>query len=140
MHGHGWEHFEHGADIGVRGYGDSLAEAFRQVAMALTGVITDPTIVEPLEAIAFECEAPDNELLLADWLNAIIYEMAVRKMLFSRFDVEIEHHRVKATIWGEQVNLEKHQPVVEVKGATYTALQVTQDEGGKWMAQCVVDV
>ena len=140
MRGHGWEHFEHGADIGVRGYGDSLAEAFRQVALALTGVITDPAGVEPLEPIAIECEAPDNELLLADWLNAIVYEMAVRKMLFSRFDVEIEHHHLKATIWGEQVNLEKHQPVVEVKGATYTALHVTQEKDGNWMVQCVVDV
>jgi SHS2 domain-containing protein len=140
MRGHGWEHFEHGADIGVRGYGDSLAEAFRQVALALTGVITDPAGVDPLEFIAIECEAPDNELLLADWLNAIIYEMAVRQMLFSRFDVDIEHQRLQATIWGEHVNLEKHQPVVEVKGATYTELRVVQDQGGKWMAQCVVDV
>ena len=140
MRGHGWEHFEHDADIGVRGYADSLAEAFQQVALALTAVITDPTVVEPLEPIAIECEAPDNELLLADWLNAIIYEMAVRKMLFSRFDLEIEGSHLHATIWGEQVDLAKHQPVVEVKGATYTALQVTQDEGGKWMAQCVVDV
>jgi SHS2 domain-containing protein len=135
-----WEHFEHGADIGVRGYGDSLAEAFRQAALALTGVITDPAGVNPVEPVAIECEAPDNELLFADWLNAIIYEMAVHKMFFSRFDIDIKDHHLQASIWGEQVNIEKHQPVVEVKGATYTALQVTQDAAGMWTVQCVVDV
>ena len=135
-----WEHFEHGADIGVRGCADSLAGAFSQIALALTGVITDPAIVEPREAVAIECEAPDNELLLADWLNAIVYEMAVRKMLFSRFDVDIVDHRLQATIWGEPVDQVKHQPTVEVKGATYTALRVVQDADGKWMVQCVVDV
>ena len=33
---------------------------------------------------------PDDELLLVDWLNALIYEMATRRMLFGRFDVTIE--------------------------------------------------
>lgn len=37
-----WEHFEHGADIGVRGIGATKASAFEQAALALTGVITDP--------------------------------------------------------------------------------------------------
>ena len=36
--GVGWEHFAHGADIGVRGYGLSLEEAFEQAALALAAV------------------------------------------------------------------------------------------------------
>jgi tRNA nucleotidyltransferase (CCA-adding enzyme) len=38
------------------------------------------------------------------------------------------------------VRVERHQPAVEVKGATYTALKVARDEQGRWVAQCVVDV
>lgn len=136
----GWEHFEHGADIGVRGYGHSPAEAFAQAALALTAVITDPELIEPRERAVIECRAPDQELLLVDWLNAIIYEMAVRKMLFSQFDVVITDNNLQATIRGEPVSAEKHQPVVEVKGATYTELQVRQDSDGIWTAQCIVDV
>ena len=60
-----WEHFEHGADIGVRGFGASVAEAFEQAALALTAVVTDLTSVRPLERVEVHCEAPDNELLLA---------------------------------------------------------------------------
>ena len=121
-----WEHFPHQADMGVRGIGPTKAEAFAQAALALIAVITDPGAVAAKEPVTVSCEAPDDELLLVDWLNAIVYEIATRKMLFGRFDVRIEGAR--------------HQPAVEVKGATYTALSVRQDPGGAWIAQCVVDV
>ncbi|HXZ91892.1 MAG TPA: archease, partial [Burkholderiales bacterium] len=88
-----WEHFEHGADIGVRGFGASKGEAFEQAGLALTAAITEPAAVEAREAVAIDCEAPDDELLLAEWLNALIYEMATRRMLFSRFAVRIDGTR-----------------------------------------------
>lgn len=135
-----WVHFHHGADIGVRGVGASKAEAFEQAGIALTAVITEPEKVAPKEAVSLTCEAPDDALLFADWLNALVYEMATRKMLFSRFDVRFDDNRLCAKVWGEKVDVEKHEPAVEVKGATYTGLQVKQDESGAWVAQCVVDV
>lgn len=134
-----WEHFHHEADIGVRGRGDTLPEAFRQAAVALTAVVADPDRVRPLEAVDIHCEAPDPELLLADWLNALVLEMAVRRMLFSRFDVSIEDSRLTARAWGEPVERARHQPVVEVKGATYTELAVHRGDAG-WVAQAVLDV
>jgi len=134
-----WEHFEHGADVGVRGYGATLAEAFEQAALALTAVITDPATVRPLEHVEVSCEAPDNELLLAEWLNAIVYEMATRRMLFSRFAVRLESDGLSGEAWGEPVEAARHHPAVEVKGATYTQLRVAP-EGDGWVAQTVVDV
>lgn len=76
------EHFSHQADIGVRGIGASKEEAFEQAAVALIAVITDPQTVAPNEWVDISCDAPDDELLLAEWLNTLIYEMATRKMLF----------------------------------------------------------
>lgn len=135
-----WEHYEHGADVGVRGYGATLAQAFEQAAIALTAVIADPAGVEPREAIDIACEAPDNELLFAEWLNAIVYEMAVRRMLFGRFEVELDGGRLKARAHGEPTDVARHEPAVEVKGATYTSLRVARTEDGGWLAQTVVDV
>lgn len=135
-----WEHYYHMADIGVRGKGATKEEAFEQAALALTAVIADPGKVNPEQWLEIVCEAPDDELLLADWLNAIIYEMATRNMLFSRFDVELKGSRLSAKIWGEKVDTKRHEPAVEIKGATYTTLQVKQQENGIWLAQCVVDV
>ena len=134
-----WEHFSHEADMGVRGIGRTRVEAFEQAALALTAVITDPATVRAVEPVAVAASAPDDELLLVDWLNALIYEMATRSLLFSRFEVRITDHRLEGRAWGEPVVGAVHQPAVEVKGATYTALRVAQQDG-EWVAQCVVDV
>lgn len=135
-----WEHFPHQADIGVRGIGATKEAAFERAAQALTAVITDPESVAPTQSVPIVCEAPDDELLLVDWLNALVYEMATRRMLFSRFAVRFNDHSLQATVWGEPVEVARHQPAVEVKGATYTELSVKRDEQGRWIAQCVVDV
>lgn len=135
-----WEHFSHQADIGVRGIGESVAAAFEQAALALTAVVTDLASVAPTQAVTVECDNPDTELLLVDWLNAIVYEMATRKLLFSRYELQLEGHHLTATLYGEAIDVQRHQPAVEVKGATYTELQVAQRADSEWFAQCVVDV
>lgn len=126
--------------MGIRGFGRNVEEAFEQAALAMTAVITDPAHVEPRQKISIACSAPDPEFLLVDWLNALIYEMATQGLLFSRFKVHIEGERLTATAWGEPVARAKHQPAVEVKGATLTALKVGRNDAGRWRAQCIVDV
>lgn len=134
-----WEHYAHEADLGVRGIGTTKAEAFEQAALALTAAVTDPAAVQARSRVSVQCEAPDDELLLADWLNALVYEMATRKMLFSRFAVKLDGTRLSADAWGEPLDRRRHHPAVEVKGATYTTLRVAR-EGEAWVAQTVVDV
>lgn len=117
-----------------------LAEAFTQAAIALTAVIVEPGKVNPERPVSIRCQAPDSELLLVDWLNAIIYQMSVRQMLFSRFELTIKGDELEGRAWGESVDLERHQPAVEIKGATYTELEVKQLADHHWIARCVVDV
>jgi len=135
-----WEHFPHQADMGIRGVGPSMADAFAQAALAMTALITEPEAVHPVEAVAIACQATDPDDLFYDWLNALILEMATRRMLFSRFDVVIGADRLEARAWGEPIVVPRHKPAVEVKGATYTALHVGRTDRGEWIAQCVVDV
>ncbi|HEY7728223.1 MAG TPA: archease [Candidatus Eisenbacteria bacterium] len=135
-----WELFAHQADIGVRGIGPTRERAFEQAALALTAVVVDPQRVGDGEAVALRCEAPDDELLFVDWLNAIVYEMSTRKMLFGRYQARIAGRRLHGTAWGERVDVGRHQPAVEIKGASMTELRVGRREDGSWVAQCVVDV
>lgn len=128
------------ADMGVRGIGATKADAFAQAALALVGVVTELERVRPTDRVDIACEAPDDELLLVDWLNAVVYEMATRRMVFGRFDVRLDGTRLHATASGEPVDRLRHEPRVEVKGATYTAVAVTHDPEKGWVAQCVVDV
>jgi SHS2 domain-containing protein len=135
----GWAHFPHAADIGVEGWGPTLTAAFEQAALALTAAVTLAQVESAVE-IEVACSAPDRELLFVEWLNAIIYEMAVRSMLFSRFQVQVTNGQLLGRLWGEAVDTARHEPACEPKGATYTALRVSQDENGIWSARCVVDV
>ena len=134
-----WEHFAHQADVGIRGKGSCLAEAFEQVAVALTAVVTPPAGITPEIPVSIECSAENSELLLINWLNAVIYEMATRQMVFGKFEVKTDGLTLTGTAWGERINPDKHQPAVEVKAATYNQLSV-KNENGRWTAQCVVDV
>jgi tRNA nucleotidyltransferase (CCA-adding enzyme) len=135
----GWENFPHDADIGVRGWGVTAAEAFEQAACALMAVITDAD-VKLQTSVEVKCEAPDLELLFVEWLNAIIYEMAVRNMLFGRFAVQLDGNCLTGTLWGEPVDVARHAPACEPKGATYTALKVFRNLDDRWSAECIVDV
>jgi SHS2 domain-containing protein len=135
----GWSHFPHRGDVGVRGQGDTMAEAFENAARAMTAVVV------PLEAIRSDvaktvaCSAADREILFVDWLNAVIYAMATEGMLFRDFRVEIDGGSLKGTLLGEPVEPTRHEPAVELKGATLTELRVAEGPQG-WTAQCVVDV
>jgi tRNA nucleotidyltransferase (CCA-adding enzyme) len=136
----GWELFPHDADIGVRGFGPTIEVAFEQAALALTAAVTDPRAVAPRKLVEIACEARDSEFLFVEWLNALVYEMATRHMLFGRFVVHVGGRRLRAWAWGEPVDVARHEPATEVKGATFTALKVAPRAGGGWIAQCVVDV
>ena len=134
-----FETFEHDADIGVRGRGATLGEAFANAGRALTSVVTDPAEVREQLSVEIACEAAHPEELLFDWLNALVFEMATRSVLFARYEVGIDGTRLRAMAFGEPVEVERHQPAVEVKGATWTGLRVAR-ERERWVAECVVDV
>lgn len=135
-----WEHYPHPADMGIRGFGRTKEEAFAQAALAITAIITDPQTVEPKERVEITCREQEDDLLLFDWLNALLYEMATRHVLFSRYDITIAGERLKATAWGESIDIARHQPAVEVKAATFADLKVRREKDGNWVAQCIVDV
>jgi len=137
--GPGYETFEHEADIGIRGYGTTVEEAFANAARALFSVMVNIDAVVPQTLRTVAVEALDRELLLVEWLNALLSLADIERMVFSRFSVAIEGDRLRGTAWGEGLDRDRHEPAVEVKGATYHQLRVEQAEGC-YVAQCVVDV
>jgi SHS2 domain-containing protein len=139
-HAPGWELYSHGADVGIRGFGALPDEAFEGIALALTASISDPAMVFPNHRVDIHCDAPDMDALLYEWVNSVIYQMATRRMLFSRYHVTIVGMHLGAEAWGEPVDPERHQPATEVKGATYTDLGIAEIAPGRWRAQCIIDV
>ncbi len=134
-----YETFEHEADIGIRGFGRSLEEAFENSAIALYSVMVNIDRVDPKEKRTVSASAPDRELLLVEWLNALLALSDIERLVFSKFEVKIEGLALAGTAWGEPLDHVRHEEHVEVKGATYHMLNI-KEENGRYRAQCVVDV
>lgn len=134
-----WEHFAHQSDIGIRGIGATMEEAFAEAAYALMAILCNPQKVRPSESVSITLQMEDRELLLIEWLNQILYELDTRRMFFSRFEVKISGDTLSAVLRGEPMDPRRHEAAVEAKAATYQMLKVALEEG-RWIAQCVVDV
>ena len=134
-----YETFDHEADIGIRGFGATIAEAFENTAVALYSVMVNVHQVKPEERRNVTASAPDRELLLVEWLNALLSLSDIERMVFSKFEVKINGTSLIGKAWGEMLDRERHQAHVEVKGATYHMLSVQERDNG-YVAQCVVDV
>ena len=140
-----FEHFEHGADIGVRGFGATPAEAFEGAARALFTLLAEkPLSVRAAAEERIDAEAAGLEELLVAYLNELISIADARRLVFGEFEVEIHGggarpYRLSGRARGEPFDPDRHEWTVQPKGATYTSLRVAS-EGGRWVAQCVVDV
>lgn len=134
-----WEHFQHQTEVGIRGMGGSKAEAFAQAGIALSAIVTDPALINPLQEVDIVCEEADEELLFIDWLNALIQQMTNQRMLFGIFEVYIVGPQLIARMRGEPIEIGRHRPKVEIKGASLTALKVCQRDDGTWLTQCVIE-
>ncbi|MFZ5609933.1 MAG: archease [Pseudomonadota bacterium] len=135
-----WEHFPHGADIGIRGVGRGKAEAFAQAGLALSAIVTRLEAIRARQATAISCAAANDELLFFAWINQLIFHMAADGLVFGRYDIAIDDARLDATAWGESLDRMRHRPAAEVKAATFTELMVYTVSPDRWIAQCVVDV
>lgn len=135
-----YEYFEHQADIGIRGMGQSLEEAFEQAALAMFDIMVETQDIRPQEVLEVDLHSNDPDELLIDWLSELLYLKDVEHKMFSKFEVKIlDEKRIKAKIYGESINPSRHKLKLEVKAATFTQLAVIK-KGKKWIAQCLVDV
>ncbi len=140
----GHETFEHGADVGIRGIGRDLEEAFINAAKALfTIMVYNLEEIRPKKRKELYAEGDSLEELFLDWLNVLLSEAGMENIIFSEFGCRIQRHKgdFKLFGWaaGEGVDDTRHELGQEVKGATYTMLKVEKTDG-LWLAQCVVDV
>jgi SHS2 domain-containing protein len=140
----GAEHFEHGADVGVRGSGSTPEEAFAGAASALFQLLcADLSAVAHVVEVPVACEACDLEELLVAYLNELLSVADSRGLVFGSFEVRITAvpggFGLFGRARGEPFDRERHESTVQPKGATFTELLVAR-EGPRWIAQCVVDV
>ena len=139
-----YEYLEHEADVGIRAKGSTLEEAFEEGAKAMFNIMFDLDLIEEKDKFNIEAEADDIAALFVEFLNEILYRKDTTGLAFSRVKVDrIEKtenlYHVNATIYGEMLNIRKHDVKTEVKAATYSGLKF-EEKDGSFMLQCILDI
>jgi SHS2 domain-containing protein len=127
-----FEVIDHTADVGIIAYGADMKQAFANAAKGLFSLITELDDVKEVLHRDAELTATDEESLLVEWLNELIYQFDTEGIVFKRFDIiELENTRLKARSYGEKVDRSRHRLKMGVKAATYHMLKVERGDGGK---------
>lgn len=126
-----FEFLEHTADAYIAAYGESLEEAFENAALATFEVMTDIEKVKPETGDLVEVEAHDECALLYSWLEELLIKFETTNNIYCRFKISnLEETpaglKLKAKIWGEPFNPEKHLQKVGVKAVTYHRMEIVR--------------
>jgi SHS2 domain-containing protein len=119
-----YELIEHTADVGVKAYGKTIAEAFKHAAEGMFDIITDESSIDPVGEYEILLDAPDLEQLLVDWLSKLLYLNDAQDLVFGEFEVTLSGNHLSAYVYGEKYDKKKHGMGVEIKAVTYHMLQV----------------
>lgn len=127
-----FEFLEHTADAYIVAYGKTMEEAFENAALATFETMTDTSKVAQTVEDSVEVEAPDEQALLYTWLEQLIINFEIKGNLYSGFKIPKiektpEGFRLKAKIWGEPYNPEKHPTKVGIKAVTYHRMEINKE-------------
>jgi SHS2 domain-containing protein len=127
-----FEFLEHTADVYIAAHGKNMEEAFENAALAMFEVMTDTEKINPAQEDSVEVEAEDEYALLYSWLEALLVDFEVKNTVYSKFKITSleetpDGFKIKAAIWGEKFNAEKHPQKVAVKAATYHRMEIIKE-------------
>ena len=123
-----YEYFEHTADVGIRGWGATLDEAFGQAAVGLVANMVDLAEAKPVGELRLEVEAENIERLLFHFLDDVLDLFYTRMWVFTAAHVELHGDtRLVATLEGEAYDAARHGHVHEIKAMTYHEMHVQRD-------------
>jgi SHS2 domain-containing protein len=136
----GFELIEHTADIGVRAWGETVGAVFEQAALGMFSLAYATAEAQSREQRRLELQAPGAELLLAAWLNELLYIFESEGFAFSGWTVEeIGPERLVAIVTGEPGGARRLHARAVVKAATLHDLAVRPTDQG-WEARVLLDV
>ena len=119
-----YEFIEHTADVGIKAYGKSISEAFKNAAVGMFDIITNKSKIKKVGEYKIQLNYPDIEQLLVDWLSELLFLNSAKNLVFSEFNVNVNNTNLSAQIFGEEFNDSRHNIGTEIKAVTYHMLKV----------------
>jgi SHS2 domain-containing protein len=127
----GFKYHDHTADITVECWAPTLEEAFEEAALGALEVILDTSTVQPTDYVDISVHGIDLEELLVEWIGHLIALIDINSQFYSKFEVQeitkdTEGFSLNGRIWGEDINLERHDTRTEAKAMTYADMSIEQ--------------
>jgi SHS2 domain-containing protein len=126
-------------DIGLRAEGKTIEECFVNAGLGLYSLITDISLIELEEKKEISLSEETLEEMLVSFLNELIFHFDAYGFIGKSIKVKIKENSLKAEVYGEFFNPEKHERRLLVKAATYHNIVLKKDNN-LWIAEIIFDI
>ena len=127
-------------DVGIKAFGRSLKEVFKNSAIGMYSLITDLKGVKGQKTINILSEGNSLEGLLVSWLNELIFQFDAYNFIGKDIVIlEMSDRKLKANVKGEEFDTERHERKLLIKAATYYRLKVEKVRD-IWEADIIFDI
>ena len=122
---------EHTTDAIIEVTANNLKEAFEIAGISVIEIILDSSKVEENSNRNLIVKGKDLKYLLYNWLEEIIILTITDGFAGKRILLEItknEEYQINAKIFGEEIDLRKHEFKVEIKSPTFHEMEIKQND------------
>ena len=122
---------EHATDAIIEVTADNLKEAFEIAGISVIETILDISKVDENNSKKLIVKGKDLKYLLYNWLEEMIILTITEGFAGKRILLEITkngNYQIDAEIFGEAIDLRKHDFKVEIKSPTFHEMEIKQDD------------
>ena len=120
--------FEHTADAGIEVESDSLSEAFHELSLSFTEIVTGGNLTDKKQSFDIDLCSEDLESLLVKYVSHLIFLFDTEDFLPSlvKLDVQItDSCKLNGLIYGDFYDENKYGYGVEIKAISYHMLEIS---------------
>jgi SHS2 domain-containing protein len=132
------------ADIAFDAWAPTLEELFQDAARATMQVMVENLAdVRPAQTLQVELEQENEEMLLFDFLNELLFYKDARRLIMLPTSLSVAPGDggfvLRAELAGEEINVTRHRMNTDVKAVTMLRYRLEKVPQG-WRATVVLDV
>ncbi len=130
------------ADAAFDAFGKTIEEVFENCALATAGIMIDFKTLKTKITKKIIIVAENEEKLLFNFLDQIIFLKDSEQLLFKKFKVKItnaKQFRLESDCIGDKINQETQKLGNDLKAVTYHNFKLEQTKQG-WSARIVLDI
>ena len=132
---------EHTTDAIIQVTANNLKEAFQIAGISVIDTILDSSKVEENSSRNLIVKGKDLKYLLYNWLEEMIILTITDGFAGKRILLEItknEDYQIEAKVFGELIDLKKHEFKVEIKSPTFHEMEI--ENNGKVRMKYLLDL